>query len=280
MMPNLIGRIPPRSLLSLGVILLLVVLGAGINWFVPFDPNQQFLTFRLKPPGTEFTDGRVFYLGTDQFGRDTLSRLIYGVRAPLIMASVAALIGGFLGLVCGMISGYAGGWIDWFVSILIDVQLSIPFIVVGLLIVSIFGASEINLIIVFVMLSWPLAARVVRANVRTVRNAIYVDACRVAGGTEGRVLATHILMPAMSALIPVMAVQVATFIIYEAAFGFLGLGVPPPAPTWGNMLSDARSYLTQAWWMGLFPGLGIGLIAISTYILAEDLHRALDPRRK
>ncbi len=197
---------------------------------------------------------------------------------PLLVAVCSAVLGGLIGTAAGLLAGYRGGWLDALIGLVIDTQLALPFILVGLLVMVLFGPSAKNIVLVFTFMSWPIAARTARAQAAGIVNTQFVEACRVAGGGHLRVLLRHVLPNAVSQVIVVMTVQVASFIIYEAALGFFGLGIPPPEPTWGNMLADSRNYLTQAWWLGLLPGLSIAAVALTATTLGEGLRQVLDPR--
>ena len=259
-------------LLALGLVALLGPL------LVPFEPTEQHLAARLKPPGTVFRDGRIFLAGTDQFGRDVLSRLIVGMRVPLLIALCATVLGSVIGTAAGLVAGYLGGWADTLIGILIDCQLALPFILIGLLTVVLFGANAPNIVLVFTFLSWPISARAARASARALARAPFVEASRAAGARSVHIILKEVLPNAVSPIVVIATVQVGTFIIYEAAFGFFGLGIAPPEPTWGNMLADSRNYLAQAWWLGICPGLCIAVVVMTVMALGDGMRRTLDPR--
>ena len=258
--------------------LVLVLLAILAPQVAPYSPTAQHLSLRLKPPGFVGPDEGVRLAGTDQFGRDMLSRLIYGVRIPLIVGFASALFGAAIGLMVGLPAGYFGGSTDTFLSTLMDVQLSMPFILVALAVIALFGSSAANIILVFALTSWAVNARVARAVATSLRASQFVEAARSLGAGHLWILRRHVIVNALPPVLVVASVQVAQFIIYESAFGFFGMGVPPPAPTWGNMLADARNYLREAWWMGTFPGLCIMLVALAVNLFGDGLRDALDPR--
>ena len=268
-----------RACLASLLLLVGLIIAAGLAPMVaPFSPTEQNLLARLQPPGFVTDTGHMHLLGTDQFGRDVLSRLIFGMRVPLVVGIASALLGGLIGLLMGLPAGYFGKSADSAISIVIDVQLSMPFVLIALLVVVLFGSSASTIILTFALLSWPTTARVARVEALRLRSTQFVEAAKVSGASHAYILLRHILPNALTPVIVVATVQVAQFIIYESAFGFFGLGIPPPEPTWGNMLSDARNYLRSTWWMGFFPGLGITIVALAANLLGDGLRDAFDPR--
>lgn len=276
----LFGRLQRSQQAMLGglLVLLLAVVGVFAPWVAPFSPTEQHLAFRLEPPGFVDPMGGFHLAGTDQFGRDVLSRLIYGVRTPLVVGFTSALLGAAIGLLVGLPAGYFGGRTDAVLSTAMDVQLSMPFILVALAVVALFGPSATNIIIVFALTSWAGNGRVARAAAISLKNSLFVEAARALGTGHREILLRHIVPNALPPVFVVASVQVAQFIIYESAFSFFGLGVPPPEPTWGNMIADARNYLHEAWWMGTFPGLCIMTVALAVNLFGDGLRDALDPR--
>jgi peptide/nickel transport system permease protein len=267
-----------RLMIGLLILLLLLAVFAYVAVLTDVDPYRQRLLARLRPPGTALANGQVFYLGTDQFGRDVLARLIYGVRVPLMVAVLSAFFGGALGMAVGIAAGYFGGVVDRALSYVVDIQLSMPFILVALFVLALFGSSVINIILVFTLLSWPIIARVARVIALQLRQAPFIDACRASGLSTTRILVAHVLPNTLPPVIAVMAVQVSHFVLAEASLGFFGLGVPPPEPTWGNMLAAGRDYMSQAWWLNVIPGLCIVLLAGASNLFGEGLREVLDPK--
>ncbi|MER2535174.1 MAG: ABC transporter permease [Rhizobiaceae bacterium] len=270
------SRYNRRLLVASIMLTALAAVAALAPYMTPFDPLQQHLRFRLLPPGSTFSDGRIFLLGTDQFGRDAFSRLLVGARVPLLVATSGAVLGGAIGLFIGVIAGYFGGWVDTVIGIAIDAQLSLPFVLVGMMVVVLFGANAVNIILAFTLLSWPIFARIARDVSRLAARRQFVEASALGGGTHWWIITRHIVPAALPRIIVVASIQLAYFVVSESAFGFFGLGVPPPQPTWGNMLADSRSYIAQAWWLGVFPGIAIALIAFSANLLANGLNEVLD----
>lgn len=267
----------PQATVGAAAILFLSVVAILAPLLAPASPYQQNLTARLLPPGSLGRNGFVYWLGSDQFGRDVLSRIVHGVQTPLVIGFSAALMGGAIGLLLGVLAGYARR-LDGTISYLIDVMLSIPFVITAMAIVVLFGASATNIVLVFALSSWPTTARVARALALGLRDAPFAEALATAGASHTRILLRHVIPNVLPAVVIVASVQVSQFVIYESAFGFLGLGVPPPEPTWGNMLSDARNYIRNGWWMGVFPGVCIAVTALAANLLGDGLRDFLDPR--
>jgi len=241
------------------------------------DPRLPHLDLRLAPPLAQTGDGRT-WLGTDALGRDLLSRVLWGGRISLMISITSVVLSAILGVSLGLLAGERGGVLDAVVMRLVDLQLAIPFILLALAIVALVGPSVVNLIVVFLVTSWPSYARVVRGQVLTVKQREFVLAARAIGASELRLLACHIAPNVLSPVIIIGAFEAARIIIVEAALGFLGLGIQPPTPTWGNMLADGRDYLQTAWWLLTFPGLAIMVTSLSVNLLGDGLRDLLDPR--
>jgi len=264
-----------RLVVGLSILVVLAIAAVAGDHLTPYASNLQNLRARRLPPLTTSVQGHFYLLGTDQFGRDLFSRLVVGVRIPLVIALSSASIGGLLGMALGLMAGFYGGIVDRVVSVLIDVQLSLPYVLVGLLVLVLFGSSASNIILIFVLLSWPTSARMARASAISLRSMPFVEAARSYGAAPLRIMLRHVLPNTLPVIVAVASVQVATFIIYEAAFGFFGLGVPPPEPTWGNMLADSRNYIRDAWWLCVFPGLGIMTVALAANLCGQALSAKL-----
>lgn len=268
-----------RKTAMLGLIFLVIILLVAIfaPLLSPQDPTVQNIAERLQPPGTVNEQGFKHWLGTDQLGRDVLSRVIYGSRVSIMVAAGAVFIGGIIGLVIGLISGYSGGWIDSLLMRLVDMQLAFPFILLAMTMVSILGSSIINVVLVLSITSWISYAKVVRGSVLSVKYLEFVEATRAAGTSKLSVLFRHILPHVLSPFIVVASFQVATLIIAESSLSFLGLGVPASEPTWGAMLADGREYMTDAWWIAIYPGLMLMLVALSANLFGDGLRDVFDP---
>ena len=260
-------------------ILVAITLAAILAPFVaPYDPTDQDITARLKPPFSRTEEGASHLLGTDAVGRDILSRLIYGSRISLAIGLASVLMAGGIGVLLGLVAGYAGGRWDSLIMRIGDIQLAIPFLVLALATVAVVGPSLVNLIAVLGITGWVIYARVVRAETLSVREREYVLAARTVGVPPTRILARHILPNVASSMIVVATLQVARMILFEASLSFLGLGVPPPTPTWGGMVADGRNYIDNAWWVTTIPGLIIFVAVLAITMVGDRLRDVLDPR--
>ena len=268
-----------RPGLALATLVVLAVVAAGLSApaVAPLDPAEQNVIDRLAPP--VFMEGgtREHWLGTDHLGRDVLSRLIYGARVAVIVGITTVIVSGIVGLGVGLAAGYFGGWTDTLFMRLLDVQLSMPFMLLALTIIGILGPSLRNIVIVLALTGWVVYARVVRAEVLSLRTREFVAACRSLGGSDARIILTHLLPNVRSSVMVVSTVEVARMMLLESALSFLGLGVRPPTPSWGAMLADGRIYLTSAWWLAAFPGLAISVTVLAVNTVGDRLRDYLDP---
>jgi len=269
-----------RKTAVIGLVILVGLIATAVfaPLLAPYDPEDQDLRNRLKPPGTSDADGKVHILGTDHLGRDVLSRSIYGARLSLSVGVSAVLIGGTIGLVVGLMSGYSDGPVDAILMRAVDVQLAFPFMLLALTIVAILGPSVFNVVLVLAVTSWTAYAKVVRSSVLSVKKQIYVEAAQAIGASRWRIVFLHILPNILSPFIVVATFQVSRLIITESSLSFLGLGVPTDIATWGGMLSDGREYLTDAWWIAVFPGLMLLLASLSINFVGDGLRDAMDPK--
>lgn len=264
-----------------GVVILFFVVVTAIlaPVLAPFSPHEQLLSRNLRPP--MWSDGQsIFILGTDHLGRDFLSRLIYGTRISLIVGFFAVFLTGSFGLLVGLISGYFGGKVDFFLMRLVDLVLSFPFILLALATIAIVGPSLTVLILVMSMRIWVIYARVVRGEVLSLREQEFVQAARSIGGSHIRIIFYHILPNVLPPVIIIASLYLGRMIIIEAGLSFLGLGVPPPTPTWGGLLSDGKVHLYTAWWVVTFPGVAITLTVLGANLVGDWLRNVLDPRLK
>ena len=263
----------------LGVALITLVLLTALfgPLLAPHDPQGHNLRARFEPPGHRDGD-RVFVLGTDQLGRDVLSRLIAGTRVSVTVGVLSVVIAGLIGVSYGLISGFAGGLVDNLMMRVADAFLAIPFIVLVVAVSGVVGAGLITLILILGVTSWVTYARVTRAEVLAVRETDYVMAARALGQTSLNIMFKHILPNVTGSIIVLATMMVATTMLAEAALSFLGLGVQPPTVTWGLMLSDGRQYIGSAWWMSTFPGIAITVTVLGVVFLGDWLRDLLDPR--
>lgn len=266
-----------------GMFILLVVTIVAIfgHWLAPFDPNRQNIMMRLLEPGAAGAGNQTYWLGSDQLGRDVLSRLLYGARVSLLVGVAAIAVGGTLGTIAGLVSGYFGGWIDDVIMRLGDIQLAFPFILLAIMFLVVLGPGLVNIILILGIGQWITYARIVRAQTLSLREKEYVEAARAMGDSTFSILFRTILPNIIAPLTVIASFNVAGVILSEAALSFLGLGVPPDVPTWGSMLSESRDHLlSNKWWMAVFPGLAIVFTVLAFNIMGDWLRDFLDPRLK
>jgi peptide/nickel transport system permease protein len=278
----LLRRLARRRTALFGAIVVALVIATALAapWLSPFDPVAQDIGHRLKSPGWRDAAGGLHPLGTDHLGRDLLARVIFGAQPALLVASAAVLISGVLGMGAGLLGGYFGGRVDDVLMRLADVQLAFPFILLAIAVIGVLGPSLPTIIVVIGVSSWVVYARVVRGAVLTLREREFVQAARALGGGDGRIVLRHILPNAFAPWLVVATLDMARVIVIESALSFLGLGVQPPAPTWGGMLADGRVYITTAWWLATFPGLAILVTVLGINLFGDGLRDTLDPRLK
>lgn len=275
-MGRLLGK--PGAIFSLLVLAVFIICALVPDLIAPHDPFAQSLGRRLRPPPLMERGIEGYWLGTDQLGRDVLSRIIHGARVTLLVAVLAVLVSGIIGIAAGLAAGYFGGWVDALILRLIDMQLAFPVILLVIAIVAVVGPSITNLIILMGISAWPRFARIVRGAVLSVRNLEYVDAARSIGARSLRIVMMHVLPNILSAIIVYASFELARMILLEATLSFLGLGIQPPTPTWGGMINDGRQYLSISWSVSLFPGIAIALIILAFNLLGDELRDALDPQ--
>ena len=270
-------RVPPVVWLC-GVVLIAMALAAAFAPIVaPKDPYEQSLLLRLAPPSW-MEDGEPGYLlGTDEFGRDILSRMLYGARISLAIGLLGVTIGSILGSVLGMLAGYFSGPVDELIMLFADMQLAFPFILLAIAIIAVLGPSITNLIIIVGISGWMTYARVCRGVVLTLKEREFVQAVHALGGSDRRILFRHILPNILSPIIVLATLDLARLIILESTLSFLGLGVQPPNPSWGGMLGQGRQYLDTAWWLSTFPGLAIMLTTLAISRGGDWIRDTLDP---
>lgn len=263
---------------AFGVLLVIILLAVFAPLIAPHDPNAQDLLRRLLPPAWS-ADGTIAHpLGTDQLGRDLLSRLIFGSRVSLAVGLVAAAISGVIGAVVGLLAGFLGGWFDRILMRLADVQLAFPSILLALAIVGFLGSSLWNVILILGVTGWVAYARVIRSEVLSLRERDFVVEARAIGVRPLTIMRRHLLPNVTAPLLTIGTLQVGSVILAEAALSFLGLGVPPQTVTWGAMLSDGQLYLGTSWWIAVFPGLALTVTVLAINISGDVLRDIADPR--
>lgn len=268
------------SIVGITIILLLVIVAIFAQQFAPYDPTEGSLGDRLKPPFWQTGGDTAHLLGTDLLGRDTLSRLIFGARTSLSVAVVAILVAGTLGSALGIVAGYLGGWVEMVIMRIADLAFSFPTILLAMVLAVLFGASFSNIILVISLVLWAEYARMARGESLQVKEMDYVALARVAGVSKARIMLRHILPNVASSLIVLATLQVGVVIILESSLSFLGVGMPPPTPDWGAMISEGRSYVVTAWWLSMVPGIAILLTVLSFNLLGDALTELLNPARQ
>jgi peptide/nickel transport system permease protein len=246
----------------------------------PHDPLKGSLSKRLKPPAWADGGSIEYPLGTDKMGRDLLSRMIYGARISLLVSFMAVGVGGSMGTALGLISGYFGGKIDTLIMRLVDITLSIPTILLALVLVSALGPSFGTVITVIALIIWARYARQARAEALTVKEQDFVARARVAGASHTRIMVRYIFPNIVNTLVVLATLQVGSIILLESTLSFLGVGIPRPTPAWGVMVADGRELIVTAWWVSMFPGVGIMLTVLSLNLFGDWLRDHLDPKLK
>jgi peptide/nickel transport system permease protein len=260
------------SWVGAGLLLLIVLAALLAPWLAPHDPLQQNIVSRLEPPSAEF------WLGTDSYGRDVLSRLIYGARISLLVGFGAIMIAMFIGSSLGILAGYVGGLLDQMIMGLVDVLLSFPTLLLGLMIAAMLGASLQNLIIAIAITEIAPFVRVARAPTIQLKQRDFVEAGRALGFGPMRLMRVHILPNMVSDVVVLGSLWMASAIRTEASLSFIGLGVPPPTATWGSMIREGFENILDAWWLTVFPSLAILLTVLALNLLGDALRDAIDPK--
>lgn len=256
----------------------LLVCGAFAPWVAPHDYREQDLNFRHAPPVWMAGGSPERVLGADRVGRDLLSRLIFGARLSIAVASISLLSGALIGVSLGIVAGYHGGLVDEFLMRMIDIWFAIPFLLLALVVVIVFEPSLTIVLSLLAMLSWSGFVRNVRAEVLVIKSRDYVAIAKIAGASVPRILLRHIFPGVLNTIIVIATLQVGGLILAEASLSFLGAGIPSPTPAWGVMVSDGRNYLDNAWWESTFPGIAILLVVTSFNFIGDWLRDRMDPR--
>ncbi len=273
---TLLRRYP---VVPVGILLAALVIPAIFAEVVaPHDPIDGDLRDRLLPPA--WTDGGEWShpLGTDRLGRDILSRMIYGARTAALVSLAALAVGGTIGSLLGLLAGYFGGWWDHVIMRLVDINLSLPLILLALVLVVLFEPGTATTVAVVALLLWSRYARQVRAEALTLKEMDFVARARVAGASHLRIIFRHIFPNVVNTIIVLATLQVGNVILLEASLSFLGAGIPPPNPAWGVMIAEGRDYITTSWWLSVIPGLAIMLTVLSMNLFGDWLRDRLDPK--
>ena len=261
------------------IIAALVIVAVFAPLVAPYDPNTQNLLGRLKPPGT-LARGVLYLLGSDELGRDLLSRLIYGARISLSVAFLSVVLSGCVGILLGMLAGYLRGWPETVIMRVVDIFLSIPAILLAIIAVAVLGPGFINVVLVLALTRWPRYARVAYGQTISVGNMAYVRLSRSMGAGWPRILLLHILPNIIVPLSVIATLEFGLMVLFEAGLSFLGLGVQPPTASWGAMLSVGRNYVSNAWWIATFPGLCLFFLVLSVNLIGDRLSEYLNPKSR
>jgi peptide/nickel transport system permease protein len=264
----------------IGALILLVVVGAALTapWIAPHDPAKQSLLRRFTPPLWTAGGNPAHPLGTDQVGRDILSRMIHGARISLLVGVLAVVVSVLIGVTLGLVSGFVGGRVDMVLMTIVDITWSFPQLLLALAFVAALGPSLVTIILVLGFTGWERYARVVRAEVLALREKDFIEAARAMGVGSLRILTVHVLPNTFSSIVVLSTLQVAQAILAEAALSFLGVGSGRTYPTWGQMIALGRDFVSVAWWLATFPGLAILATVLAINLVGDRLRDALDPR--
>ena len=270
-------RLPWPLWAAAGFIAFLALVAVAAPLIAPHNPERGSLRARLTGPTLEASDGKAYVLGTDQLGRDVLSRMIFGTRVSLTIGFAAVAVGGFVGGLLGLVAGFRGGWVDEVIMTVADAQLAFPFILLAIGIIAVLGPSFPNLIVVVGLSGWVTYARVLRSQVLSLRQRDFVSAILGLGGSVPRILVRHILPNVASTFLVIATLELARAIVLEATLSFLGLGIQPPTPSWGGMIQEGREYLDSAWWISVCPGVVLMLTSLVVSRTGDWLRDVLDP---
>jgi peptide/nickel transport system permease protein len=264
----------PMAVAGAAIVLAAALIAIFAPWLAPDPPAAQDLAQRLQPPGA------AHWLGTDELGRDILSRLIWGSRVTLGIVALVSVVTAPIGLVLGCAAGYAGGWLEATLMRVTDVFLALPRLILALAFVAALGPGIENAVLAIAIVAWPPYARVARAETLALRNAEFIEAARLAGASPTRLVLRHILPLCLPSVIVRMSLDMAGVILTAAGLGFLGLGAQPPTPEWGAMIAAGRQYMLDHWWVAAMPGIAIAVLSLAFNLLGDGLRDWLDPKQK
>ena len=266
--------------IGIAVTVVFVLMAIVAPLITPHDPYRQSLSHRLQPPFWESSGSVSYPLGTDALGRDILSRIILGSRVSLLVGFSSVLLGAIVGVSLGLASGYLGGITDSIVTRLGDVQLAFPALLLAIVVMAVLGQGLRNIVIVLAVTGWVQYARIVRARALSLREADFVLSARAVGVPTVRIMFRHILPNVVNVIIVIASFAIPQVILAEAALSFLGVGIAPPTPSWGNMVADGRNYVASGWWLSVCPGLALMICLLGINTLGNWLRDMLDPRMK
>ena len=262
----------PLAMVGLAIIVALLVVAALAPWLAPYSPLDGSLQNRLQPPSA------AHWMGTDELGRDILSRVIFGARITLVIVVLVAVLSAPLGLLIGAISGYYGGWVDRVLMGVTDIFLSMPRLILALAFVAALGPGIENAVIAIAITAWPVYARIARAETLTFRTAEFIAAVQMQGASDARVITRHVIPLCLSSTIVRVTLDMAGIILTAAGLGFLGLGAQPPLPEWGAMISRGRAFILDQWWVATMPGFAIVIVSLGFCLFGDGLRDVLDPK--
>ncbi len=274
-----IGR-DPGAVAGAAIVVVVAICALFAPLIVHSDPNAQDLAATLQPPAWLAGGSHAHPLGTDNLGRDVLTRIVWGARVSAIVSLAVVAIGGSIGIGLGLLAGYRRGWVDALIARVTDVQLAFPLVLLAIAIVAVVGPGLGTVIAAIGLTSWVQYVRVIRAETLSLREREFIAAAQASGATNGRIVLRHLLPNVASASIVLATFEIARAVVLESSLSFLGLGVPPTTPSWGGMLADGRQYLDTAWWVALFPGLAIMTAVMGVNLLGDGLRDALDPNSR
>ena len=266
-------RTSPLAMAGLGIVVLLGAVAAVAPWIAPHSPLEQELARRLEPPSAAHR------LGTDELGRDILSRLLYGARVTLSIVILVVVIVAPIGLLVGTVAGFVGGWVDSVLMRLTDIFLAFPRLILALAFVAAIGPGIENAVIAIACTAWPPYARIARAETLTLRHSDFIAAIRLQGASTARIIWGHVVPLCTSSMVVRVTLDMAGIILTAAGLGFLGLGAQPPLPEWGAMISSGRKFLLDQWWVATMPGIAIFVVSLGFNLLGDGLRDVLDPKQ-
>ena len=275
-----VGPVPLGVAFALALLATLVLAAFGADWLAPFDPTRQTLLQRLRPPGHATASGAVYRLGTDELGRDLLSRVLHGARVSILVALLSVSLSIVVGTLLGMVAAWRRGWVEIIIMRLVDTMLSIPAILLAVLTVAVLGPGFLKVVMVLGFTRWPRYTRIAYGQTLQVASLPYIRAAELAGASSARILLRHILPNIAGPLLVVATAEFGLMILFEASLSFLGLGIQPPTPSLGSILSSGRQYLDRAWWLTLVPGATLFALVLSVNVFGDWLRDRLDPRSR
>lgn len=264
--------------IGLFIMILFVFIALAAPLLAPYDPNEVNLMRRLLPPGTTSKIGSYHLLGTDSLGRDLFSRIIYGTQVSLVVGFLGSVFAGIVGTLLGSIAGFFGGKVDETIMRMVDIGLSIPFVLLAMSISLFIGSGLLNVVLVLCCTGWMKFARVTRGAALKIRQEVYIEAARAYDCPPARIIFRHLIPNLISPIIVICSQQFGVMIYSEATLSFLGFGVPVSTPTWGRLISDGQSYIATSWWVSTIPGIVLTIMVIAAFLVGDGMRDYLDPK--